>query len=52
MRAGKQHGDEAVEVGRSRADGDQREHVEVPGDDGPPAALEERPAAPTAPPAC
>ena len=43
---GEQHGDEAVEVCGPRADGDQREHVEVPGDDGPPATLEERPAAP------
>jgi len=37
---------EAVDVGDPGAQRDQGEHVEAPGEDRPPAALEERPAAP------
>ena len=39
---GQQQRHEAEAVGRSRADGDQRPHVEIAGHDGGPAALEER----------
>ena len=42
----KQHGHHAEAVGGPRADGDQCEHVQVPGDDRPPAPLEERPTRP------
>ena len=44
--AGSQHGEEAPAEGRRRAEGDQREHVQVARHEGLPAAHEEGPAAP------
>ena len=44
--AGEQHGKQTIEVGRTRADGDEREHVEIPGHDGPETSHKERPSGP------
>ncbi len=41
-----QHGDDAENKCRTHTDGDEREHIEVPTDDGTPATLEKRPASP------
>jgi hypothetical protein len=45
-KAGQERGDDAVAISDAGAHGDQREHVEIAGDERPGAALKERPAAP------